>query len=103
MEGNVVDQLSRRGYRFSGTATLHRRAIPPLSYALFGWFEDVVPQPAKSALDQLLAEAARAAHTTLRCRVLRPRMLDAPGLRAASTLDTIPTLGAIVISLSVPR
>ena len=42
MEVNVVDQLSRRGYRFSGTATLHSQ------------FSDTQPD---RAFDAYLAEA----------------------------------------------
>lgn len=58
LELNVVDQLSRRGYRFAGTATLHRPGSTVYKDAVRRVYGDAVPSSAPSAVVLLAVERA---------------------------------------------
>jgi hypothetical protein len=58
LELNVVDQLSRRGYRFAGTATLHRPGSAVYDDAVRRIYGDALPASPPSAVVLLAVERA---------------------------------------------
>jgi predicted pyridoxine 5'-phosphate oxidase superfamily flavin-nucleotide-binding protein len=58
LELNVVDQLSRRGYRFAGAATLHYPESAVYEEALRRVYGDVTPSTRPSAVVLLAVERA---------------------------------------------
>src|SRR4051812_39426409 len=58
LELNVVDQLSRRGYRFAGTATLHHPGSAVYDDAVRRIYGDALPSSPPSAVVLLAVERA---------------------------------------------
>lgn len=60
LELNVVEQLSRRGYRFSGPATVYLGDTPEYAEGVRRLYGDAPPQPAPVSVVVLNVEAAGA-------------------------------------------